>query len=237
MRSVLYSFVVTGLLLSSAADAHVEVASGPATANTSAKITFAIAHGCTDTGGHKLDTISVKIDIPTGVTGVRALPSDFGKPSATLDASSNVTSITWTKPAADLQAADFQWYELTLRARMPDTAFKGIAFTVTQTCQDTQGTQTVVVWDQPAGSTTGSPAPIVKLVPAHRSGWNKLVVPATTTLQMADLPAYFGDAQIVWRGNAAYSPSADVMTMIAATSGVSALAAPLMPGDELWVKY
>jgi periplasmic copper chaperone A len=237
MRSLWFSTVVTGLFLSSVADAHVEVASGLAIANTNSKVTFAIAHGCTDTGGHRLDTISVTIDIPAGVTAVRALPSDFGKPSATLDASSNVTSITWTKPAADLQDSDFQWYEFTLHARMPDAAFKGIAFSVTQTCQDKQGNQTVVAWDQPAGATTGSPAPIVKLVPAHRSGWNKLVLSATTTLQMADLPAYFGDAQIVWRGNAAYSPSADVMAMIATTPGVSMLAAPLMPGDELWVRY
>lgn len=218
----------------SMAEAHVEVMSGPAVANTSQKFTFAVGHGCTDAGGAKLDTIAVKIAIPAGVTSVRALTSDFGKASITTSGT-DVTAITWTKPVADLQMGDFQWYELTFRARLGEVAFTKIPFVITQTCQDATGTQTVVVWDAPEGSTTGSPSPIVKVVPAHRSGWNKLTV--TTAVPAANLPTYFGDAQIVWKGTAAYSPSADVSTLISATPGVSLLATDLAAGDELWVRY
>jgi hypothetical protein len=225
------------LLASTLADAHVEVESGAALANTSSKITFAIAHGCTDTAGAKLDTIAVKVDIPTGVTGVRALPNAGWRPTVTLDSATpaNVTSITWTKPVGDLTVGDFQWYELTLRAKMPNTPFAQLQFNITQTCQDAVGAQTVVAWNMPPGATTGSPAPQVKLVPSHRAGWNKFTLP--TAIAMADLPTYFGDAQIVWKGNAAYSPSADVMTMIAGTPGVTPLASALASGDEIWVKY
>lgn len=229
--------LVSALLISSTAYAHVEVESGNALSNANNKITFAIAHGCTPTGSTtKIDTISVKIDIPAGVTGVRALPSDFGKPTWTTDAGGNVTSVTWTKDVANLAETDYQWYELTLRAHTPDAPFSKLQFNVTQTCQDTHGGAPLVVpWDQPAGSTTGNPAPVVKLVPTHRTGWNKFAL--TTAIAMADLPTYFGDAQIVWKGNAAYSPSADVAALITGTAGVTALAAALASGDEIWVKY
>jgi uncharacterized protein YcnI len=239
MRTLTCAAVAASILFSTAiVNAHIEVASGSAIANTSQKITFAVAHGCTDTAGAKLDTISVKIDIPAGVTSVRAMTSDFGKPAATVDGSNNVTSLTWTKPSGDLQTgapSDFQWYEITLRARIPNTPFTKIQFVVTQTCQDGVGAQTVVVWDQPEGSMTGSPSPLLKVVPPHRTGWNKVMM--TTMIADTDLPTYFGDAQIVWRGNAAYSPSADVTALIGMTPGVSVLSGLIMPGDELWVKY
>lgn len=235
MRFISKAALAVSSLVAISAQAHVEVESGNAIANASNKITFAIAHGCTNAAMQKLDTISVRIDIPAGVTGVRALTSDFGKATVATDASNNVTSITWTKPVADLQPADTQWYELTLRAHVPDAAFSKLQFVVTQVCQDTVGNQLTVAWDQPEGSTTGSPSPIVKLVPPHRTGWNKVVMAGM--IMDTDLPAYFGDAQIVWRGNAAYSPSADVAAMITSTPGVTALAGAIMPGDELWVRY
>jgi hypothetical protein len=235
MRFISAAALAASSLVAFAADAHVEVMTGNAVANASNKITFAIAHGCTDTNSQKLDTISVKIDIPAGVTGVRALTSDFGKAAVTADAGNNITSITWTKPVEALQPADFQWYELTLRAHVPDAPFTKLQFVVTQVCQDGLGNQVTVHWDQPAGSMTGSPSPLVKLAPAHRTGWNKFVIAGM--IMDTDLPQYFGDAQIVWRGNAAYSPSADVAALITATPGVTALSGAIMPGDELWVRY
>jgi uncharacterized protein YcnI len=235
MRFISMAALAVSSLVAVSADAHVEVTSGNAITNASNKITFAIAHGCTNAANQKLDTISVKIDIPAGVTSVRALTSDFGKATATFDASNNVTSITWTKPVADLQPADFQWYELTLRAHVPDAAFTKLQFVVTQVCQDAVGNQLTVVWDQPEGTTTGNPSPLVKIAPVHRVGWNKIVMAGM--IMDTDLPAYFGDAQIVWRGNAAYSPSADVSALISATPGVTALSGAIMPGDELWVRY
>jgi hypothetical protein len=48
---------------------------------------------------------------------------------------------------------------------------------------------------------------------------------------------YLGDAQIVWRGNAAYSANAATMAQIGQTQGVTALTGDLAAGDELWIRY
>lgn len=63
-------------------------------------------------------------------------------------------------------------------------------------------------------------------------GWNKFTVPA----QMSDLSVFFKDAQIVWKGSAAYSANPNIAAQIAGTSGVTALTS-LNVGDEVWVKY
>jgi uncharacterized protein YcnI len=212
------------------ASAHVEVESGPAFANKSQKITFAIAHGCTGA-----DTKSVRIDIPAGVTSVRAMYSDLGAPTVERDASNNVTAVIWQKPDTDVFATDYAWYEVTIRAHMPDAAFSKLPFNITQVCRDANGVETTVVWDQPEGSTTGNPAPVVTLVPPRIPGWNKYTLSAAVAA--ADLPTYFGDAQIVWKGTAAYSPNSLVAMMITMTSGVTALTGDLATSDEIWVKY
>jgi hypothetical protein len=58
----------------------------------------------------------------------------------------------------------------------------------------------------------------------------------TRALTIEEIATYFGDAQIVWRGNAAYSPNANTMSQIAATMGVTALGS-VAANDELWVRY
>jgi uncharacterized protein YcnI len=228
MKSGIIAFIIAAS--AAVASAHVEVASGPAHANKTEKITFAIAHGCTGA-----DTKSVTVTIPTGVTSVRPMYSDLGAPSVTKDPSNNVTSVTWQKPDADVFDSDYAWYEVTIRAHVPDAAFSRLPFTVTQVCRDAAGVETTVVWDQPEGSTTGNPAPAVTIVPARIPGWNKYTL--ATAITAADLPTYFGDAQIVWKGTAAYSPNALVAAMIAMTSGVTALTGDLAASDEIWVKY
>jgi len=225
------AFLVTGVFAASTAEAHVSIASGPAFANKSQKITFSVGHGC-----GAFDTSAIRVDIPAGVTSVRALSSDFGKPAVTKTGTA-VTSITWTKPAADIQTEDVGFYEITLRARIADVPFTKIQFNVTQTCRDTVNNIDIVVpWDQPPGSTTGEPAPLLTVVPARIPGWNKYVIGATGVV-VADLPTYFADAQIAWRGNAAYSSNANTMTLIGSTAGVTALAGDLVTNDEIWVRY
>jgi hypothetical protein len=76
------------------------------------------------------------------------------------------------------------------------------------------------------------PASELRIVPARQPGWNKYVVPVAIT----DLARYFGDARIVWKGTAAYSPSTTTTELIAATPGVTALST-LAANDEIWVKY
>lgn len=240
MRSI--SFAITSLFaagtlasLAGSASAHVSLASGPAIANKSQIIAFGVGHGC-EVGTDHLDTIKIRVTIPAGVTGVRALFSDFGKPTVVKNADKVVTHVEWTKPTSDLLADDDSYYELKVRAKVPDAPFTKLKFSVEQTCQNaTTGAQVVVNWDADEGSSTGSPAPVLVVTPVHVAGWNKIKVPRALTQD--EVPTYLGDAAIAWRGTAAYSPNAATAAMIAATAGVTALAGGLAVNDEIWVRY
>lgn len=230
----------TLLVLSSTALAHVSISSGPAQANKSSKITFGVGHGCE--GGTAVDTYKVRIDIPAGVTSVRALRSDFGKPTV-IKSGSTVVAVEWTRADVDdLLTEDTNYYELTIRARLPDAPYTQLQFNVTQTCREpgTNGAEgTPVLWDQPPGATTGNPAAILTVVPARTSatGWNKFTIPASTTVPNAKLATFFGDAQIVWKGSSAFSANSNTATQITSTTGVTALTGDLAAGDEIWVRY
>ncbi|MBX3161121.1 MAG: DUF1775 domain-containing protein [Deltaproteobacteria bacterium] len=230
MKNLSLAAFAATMLISASASAHISVASGPGFANVSQKITFGITHGC-----NGADTLKIKVSIPAGVTGVRALYSDFGKPSVEKDASNNVTAVTWQKADADLQAEDIGFYELTIRARLPNAPFSRLQFNVEQTCRTAAGVVEVTHWDQPPGATTGEPAPLVTVVPARQPGWNKYVLPAN--IAAADVPMYFGDALIAWRGAAAYSSNANTVAQITATPGVTMLGGDLAANDEIWVRY
>ena len=232
-RRIVSSALATGALLalSSAAVAHVAASGGPAVANKSQKLTFEVGHGC-----NGADTKAIRIDIPAGVTGVRALSSDFGKPTMIRDASNAIIAVEWKKAEADVQAEDIGFYELTIRARVPDVPFTRLQFNVRQTCPGADGKDVVVDWNAGPGA-GGEPAPLVTVVPSKTSGWNKIIVPAGVTIAEAELATFFGDAQIVWRGTAAYSSNANTMAMITATPGVTALTGAIQASDELWVKY
>jgi periplasmic copper chaperone A len=229
------------LFIPSVAAAHMSVASGPATANkTGQKITFGISHGCTAGNGDKLDTLSIQVDLPaTEVdrTTVRPMPSDFeGKPTITKSGTS-VTSVKWTRNAADLQNGDLSYYEVTLRMKVNNVPFTKVPFTITQVCRPaggpSDGSQDVtVVW---TGPDEPEPAPKLTVLPARQSGWNKFTL--TTAVAAADFGAYFGDAQIVWKGTAAFSANPAIAMLIMGTMGASVLSADLAVGDEIWVKY
>lgn len=235
----LHRLALLALVIPSLAQAHISIASGPALANKSGqKITFAINHGCTATGGAKLDTLSIKIDIPNGIdpTSVRALPSDFGATPIVSRTGNNVTAVQWNRNPADLQAADDAYYELTLRLKVLDVPFTRIPFVLTQVCRPQGGTATddvTVVWTGP--ETAVEPSPQLTVVPTHVAGWHKVTLSAPVTA--ANMGVYFGDAQIVWRGTAAYSSNAFTAALIAMTSGATALTTDLVAGDEIWVKY
>jgi uncharacterized protein YcnI len=234
MHSLIRSFIVLGAL-ASVAEAHVAISSGPAFANKSQIIKFSIGHGCTDANSKKLDTVKVRIDIPAGVTSVRALFSDFGRPTLVKNGST-VTAVEWTKPTADLLDGDDAYYELEIRAKVPDAPFSKLKFVVHQTCEDsTTHAQMVVDWDADEGATTGEPAPHLTVVPPRSQGWNTLIVPRALTQD--EIPTYLGDALIVWKGTAAYSSNPNTAMLIATTPGVSTLTGGLQPNDEIWVKY
>jgi hypothetical protein len=237
MQRVSFAAFAAVSALSFAAAAHPSVASGPAAANKSQKVTFQLSHGCDGA-----DTTKIKVTLPSAITSVRGMFGELGTPSLQRDPNdsnpaTNVRSITWTKPADDskLLASDFGFYEFTFRARIADVPFTQLQLNVEQTCKAANGTISVVQWDQPPGAPSGEPAAMLVVVPARVPGWNKITVPRAVAA--ADLATYFGDAQIVWRGAEAYSPNANTTTMIQGTTGVTVLASDLAVGDEIWVKY
>ncbi|MEJ7601076.1 MAG: DUF1775 domain-containing protein [Kofleriaceae bacterium] len=214
--------------------AHVSLISGPAAANKSQKITFGIGHGC-EIAGVEADTYRVRIDIPAGVTSVRALTSDFGKPRLIKEAGTGkLLAVEWQKPIADLQPEDFGYYEITLRAKVEDVPFTQIKWDVHQTCRNIAGTEVTVDWNEAPGG-TGSPSPMMTVVPVRTTGWNKFVLPAAIPEDSVRL--YLADALIAWRGAAAYSSNPNTAATVATTPGVTALTGDLAAGVEIWVKY
>jgi periplasmic copper chaperone A len=210
------------------AAAHISITSGPGYASATQIVKFGVGHGCAG-----VDTYSVKVDIPGDVTSVRPLPSDFGKVSVQTDATGAVIAVLWQRAAQETLDTDIAYYELSIRLKLPEKSFRTIFFPTHQVCRAPDGALTTTEWiGTDPSSTTEEPAPAVKVVPAHQSGWNKFQVAQATT----DLSGFFPDALIVWRGNAAYSPNAATADLIAATAGVGTLGS-LDANEEIWVKY
>jgi len=220
------------LSLPDLAQAHVSIASGAAFANTTQEVVFGIGHGCAGA-----DTYRVRVQIPAGVTSVRAMRGDFGAASVERDATGVVTTVVWQKADADLLAEDVAYYKLVLRLKVPNAPFSTVYFPTQQTCRAADGTTTTTAWvglptDPAVDGGTDEPAPALLVVPARVPGWNKVTVPAA----VSDLGAYFGDALIVWKGAAAFSSNPATKELITATPGVTALTS-LAASDEIWVKY
>ena len=189
------------LALEGTAFAHVSV-SGPAFAGKSALLTFGIGHGCEGT-----DTVKLEVTIPKEVTGVRGVPAVFGDVEVKLNDAMEVTSVVWTKTAA-ARAADDAYYQVQLRATMPDAPFTTLLFPAKQTCRAADGTETVVDWAASAeeiaavkdGGVAPEPAPALIVLPVRAPGWTKFEAKSA----ISDL-SIFSDAEIVWVGDAAYS--------------------------------
>jgi len=221
-------FGVEGLTARTA-HAHVSIVSGIAYANTTGEIVFGVGHGCAGA-----DTSSVQVEIPAGVGSVRPQASGFDQVDVETDATGAVVAVTWQKHGSSVLDADSLYYKLSLRLKLPDQPFSTLYFPAHQTCTAKDGNTTVVDWvgmDEAEGSSV-EPAPALKIVPARFPGWNKFTVPSA----LSELGPFFGDAQIVWQGSAAYSSNPTTAELIAGTSGVSELSS-LQAGDQIWVKY
>lgn len=217
-------------LMTSSAFAHVSV-TGPAYAGQNQVLTFNIGHGCAGA-----DTISLTVQIPEELTSVRALPSAWGGIEMGLDESDVITTITWSKDEA--RDADDIYYQVQLRAKMPDAPFTTLLFPATQVCRDSEGVETTVEWaatpEEIAAAPAGEepePAPMLMVLPVRAPGWNKYVAPDDIT----DLKI-FDDAEIVWVGDAAYSGNTTTKQLIMDEDGVEVLT-EIAADDEIWVKY
>lgn len=234
--------LATALVLSSStAFAHITIGSGTAQAGKANKITVNVSHGCKDTvpePDDTEDTYEITVDIPAGFSGIRPMESDFGRATLTKNIDGAITKITWTKKStADEYADDDMFYELTFRAT-PPPAFSKHSMVITQKCRIAGGGSRTVVWDDPLPGDP-EPAPFFYVGPSrlNNTGWNKITIPANTTVPVADFGRYFADALIVWRGTEAFSPNPHTKTQIESTTGVSLLATDLAAGDEIWVRY
>ncbi|HXU02697.1 MAG TPA: DUF1775 domain-containing protein [Polyangia bacterium] len=234
MRKLLVSWLPLALVvaLSDVARAHVSIASGPGFANMTQEIVFGVGHGCAGA-----DTVRVRVQIPTDVLSVRPLRSDFGKVSVEKDAAGTITAISWQKADADVLDADLAYYKLGVRLKVPDKPFTIYYFPAQQICRAADGTMSTVDWkmlptDPVVDGGSDEPAPALQVMPARRPGWNKY----TVVQAVPDVSAIFGDAQIVWKGVAAYSANPTTAALIGTTPGVTALTA-LAASDEIWVKY
>lgn len=223
------SLTLVGLsLIPASASAHVGVKSGPATADQTQEIDFGVGHGCAGS-----DTYKVRIEIPAGMTSVRAASSSFGKAEVFKDDAENVVAVEWTKRVEDVLPADTHYYTLTIRAKVPNQPFGVLYFPIYQTCSKPGGELLPVVpWVGTPEAPAAEPAADLLILPAKKPGWNKWTVPAA----IADLSTVFDDAQIVWKGAQAFSTNAATVAQVEATAGVTPLTA-LAAGDEIWVKY
>lgn len=224
MNRALAAFVVA--LFPAVAAAHVSVISGPAFAGKNQEITFGVGHGC-----EGADTVAVRIEIPAEVATVRPLPSAFGALSVERDATDRVVAVSWQKADADVLDGDEAYYALTMRIAVPNAPFTRVYFPARQTCRTADGTTLSTDWIALPGG-EGEAAPELVVVPARQPGWNKLTVPVAVDA----LEAFFADALIVWKGEAAWSSNPQTTAQIANTPGVSALS-KLAAGDEIWVRY
>jgi hypothetical protein len=222
------------------ASAHITLA-GPAFANATFLASFSVGHGCENPKnptGPMLDTYSVTVDIPAGVTSVRAVDSTLGRAVAATNGSGAVTSITWAKNMSDVLTADVDFYSLPVRMKLPNAPFTTLYFMAHQVCMDSDNNPVHVEWvgqgqttALPDGAPPPEPAPSVVLLPARVPGWNKY----TVTQQITNL-SIFNDAEIVWAGDAAYSVNPNYQSLITTEPNTVALTA-IQPNTEIWVKY
>src|SRR5262245_34094242 len=124
---VAISAAAAAVFSSGLAFAHVGVTS-PGFANQNQVLTFSVGHGC-----EGADTTKVEVKIPESVTSVLALPSVFGPVEIKKDSAGTVTSVIWTN--AQPRAADEVYYQVAIRAKLPDAPFTTVLFPTTQTCK------------------------------------------------------------------------------------------------------
>ncbi|MCA9573929.1 MAG: DUF1775 domain-containing protein [Polyangiales bacterium] len=209
------------------AHAHVG-ASGQLTAGSSGIVTFGVGHGCDGA-----DTVRLRIEIPEAVTSVRGLTSAWGEGTFERDDTDRVVAVTFEK--AEARERDDQYYQFSLRVGAPDAPFTTLYFPATQTCRDSEGTETEVEWRAMVShddhTTDENPAASVMVFPPRTPGWNHYVAPD----HLHDL-SIFADARIVWVGTAAYSANAETAALIESDPDVTTLA-EIHPDSEIWVLY
>lgn len=215
------------------ANAHVSVTSGMATAGHYYQVDLAIPHGCDGA-----DTERLVVQIPAALSGVRpvvAMDGDDSGISVEIDSSSGeVATLTYLR--SQTRADDDMAYTVSFRGKLADVPFTTLHFPTTQHCVG----GLVSAWvgtgghhhhGGDAGDSDALPAPALFVYPQRHAGWNQYTAPD----HLHDM-SIFGDAEIVWKGNAAYSPNPAIMQLIEADED-SAVLSEIHPEETIWVKY
>lgn len=231
MKKTSFALLGAALLASASAAAHVSISSGPAVARSSNEVTFTVGHGCERAGGGTGDTTKVVIDIPAGVTNVRLVPPPPPF-SGVITSTAGATTVTFSKGAVDALPEDTNFYKFAIRVTAPDAPFTTIYFPSHQLCEGANGGEPGEWTVSPSSDAGSGNAPSLVVMPSRQPGWNRYTVPVAVT----DVATIFKDAQIVWKGTAAYSPNAVTAAQLEAEPGVTRLAA-LAANDEIWAKY
>jgi uncharacterized protein YcnI len=215
----LSTLIAAGVLLGvvPAAQAHVSFVNNRVPAGASFIATANIPHGCSGSDGVTHDTYQVMIELPGGIKA-RPMHSPVGR--ASVDSSGDITKLVWERDPSDVNASDNLFYQVTFRFSVPvGTELTKLQFKTTQLCDG----NTQAVWE-------GAEVPTLYVVPAHTAGWNKFT--AQADIPASDFAAFFGDAQIVWYNDQAYSANPTVSALI-----TNPLTTAIPQGATYWVKY
>lgn len=236
--------------LAGQASAHVSITNAPLITGKTQEIIFGVPHGCSEiVGGVSIayDTLRVEVDIPTTLTGLRPADNSFGNATVIKDDKGVITKVVWAKPDTENKGADSHFYSFSLRAKITAPAFTTVYLPTTQFCKKSNGDEISVAWTA-TNTTHGShkvsaatevttneistnPAPSFLAYPARTKGWNKYTAPD----HLHDM-SVFNDAEIVWKGDAAYSVNPNTIELINADASATPLS-EIHPDEIFWVKY
>ncbi len=245
------TLALTGLaLFSNQAFAHVGVANTPLMSGKTQEIVLSVPHGCSETvNGSSVayDTLRVEVDIPTTLTGLRPLDNVFGNASIVKDDNGAIIKVIWAKDSSNNKGADSHHYNFSLRAKIAAPAFTTVYLPTTQYCMNANGDEITAAWTATnsahgshkvsaadattSAQVTANPAPSFLAYPARVKGWNKYTAPD----HLHDM-SIFNDAEIVWKGEAAYSANPHTVELIKADSSATELS-EIHPDEIFWVKY
>ncbi|HEX4975816.1 MAG TPA: DUF1775 domain-containing protein [Pseudomonadales bacterium] len=218
------------ILFFSQAQAHVSVISPPAMVKATSTVELGVGHGC-----EGKDVARVEVTIPPELTSIRPRDALLGRATFEKDDTGRITKIIWTKLPGTVLPADTHYYTVSFRAKMPNTPFKMVYLPTTQYCKAGNGEEIAVAWDQittdHANHDTSNPAPAMLIFPVRYAGWNQF-----TTLEHLHDMSVFKDAEIVWKGSAAYSSNPVTTQMIQNDSSLTPLS-EIHPGESFWVKF
>jgi uncharacterized protein YcnI len=166
LSTTLLAASLAAILATPAAQAHITLEQGSATAGAYQKLTFRVGHGCEGSA-----TTGITVVLPEGVTGAKPMPK-AGWTIATVEAKLNppvmshgaaITSVVREVSWKGGPLPDSQYDEFSMQVKLPAAAGQ-YHFKVTQLCEKGRA-EWSDIFGEP-GATMKFPAPVLEVVPA-----------------------------------------------------------------------